>query len=79
MKIESVTGKMYEVALDDSWTVKDLNEAIFDLAHIPVDKQRLKFEGNELCPSRSDLTLSTYGMTNDSKITLQCKLNGGML
>ncbi len=77
MKIETVTGQVYEIAVDNSWTVGDLNEAIFDLVQVPSDKQRLKFEGNQLCPSRSDVPLSTYGITNDSKITLQGKLRGG--
>ncbi len=77
MKIETVTGQMYEIAVDDSWTIRDLNEAIFDLAQIPADKQRLKFEGTQLCLSRSDAPLSAYGIGNDAKITLQGKLRGG--
>ncbi len=28
MKIQTVTGQVFEVTIDDSWTVRDLNEAV---------------------------------------------------
>lgn len=77
MKILTAAGQAYSVTVDDSWTVRDLNEAITEIVHIPVDKQHLQYRGRDLCCTRTDLPLSHYGIANDAELMLLGKLKGG--
>jgi hypothetical protein len=76
MKIKTAAGQVYTVNVEDSWTVKDLNEAIVDLVHIPADKQNIQYNGQTLCTSRN-VPLSEYGIANDTEVMLMGKLKGG--
>lgn len=77
MKIVTAAGQVYSLNVADSWTVKDLNEAITDLVHIPANKQHLQYRGRDLCCTRDDITLSHYGISNNAEVLLMGKLKGG--
>lgn len=78
--IESHTGRLYVVALDDTEfqgaTVLDLKHKFEALDGIPVSQQRLTFQRQEL---NDNFLLSHYGIQNDAHINVSLRLRGGGL
>lgn len=73
--MKTLTGKMIEIhSRIGSIFVEDLKRRISESEGIPVDDQRLVFEGKQLENGRM---LSGYGIKHDSTIYLILKLRGG--
>lgn len=65
--MKSLTGHTYTVSVAESFTVKTLKERVQDRAGIPIDQQRIVFQGRELS---NKLTLGSAGVRRDSTLHL---------
>lgn len=75
--IKTLTGKNLELVVPISCTVYDLMEEILMSEGIPIDQQRVIFEGKQLT-GYEEMTLINFGITNNSVIHLVLRLRGGM-
>ncbi|KAJ3426080.1 hypothetical protein M0812_28528 [Anaeramoeba flamelloides] len=75
--ISTYSGKSLCIPYEKTNAVKDVKEKIFQKIKIPLEAQRLSYQGKDL---QNELTLFDYGITNQSivDITLFLKLKGGM-
>ena len=72
--VKTLTGRGINVPVDLSDTVEGLKDTIKDQEGIPIDQQRLMFEGNQLEDER---TLEYYRIQNESILHLVLRLRGG--
>lgn len=75
MKIKRVTGEVIEVAVDGDMTLEDLVETIHAKWDLPVNHQRIKFNGKAL--KKAGMRLVDYGITDDSEVYVTMNLHGG--
>jgi hypothetical protein len=69
--VRSLTGRTYTVTVAESFTVKMLKERVQDQTGIPLDQQRILFEGRQLS---SKVTLGSAGVKRDSILHLVLRL-----
>jgi len=72
--VKTLTGRDINVPVDLSDTVEALKDTINDQEGIPIDQQRLIFEGNQIEDER---TLQYYRIQNESTLHLVLRLRGG--
>jgi len=72
--IKTLQGKTITMDVNDSDTIGAIKHRIFEKEGIPVDQQRLVFNGKQLEDAQ---TISSYGIEADSNIHLVLRLKGG--
>lgn len=69
--VKSLTGRTYTVTVAESITVKTLKERVQDQTGIPIDQQRIIFQGRQLS---SKVTLGSAGVQRDATLHLVLRL-----
>jgi len=72
--IKTLSGKTIAMDIDDSDTIGVIKQRIFEKEGIPVDQQRLVFNGKQLEDAQ---TVGSYGIEAESNIHLVLRLKGG--
>ncbi|XP_056602307.1 polyubiquitin-like [Triplophysa dalaica] len=72
VKNEKGTTSTYDI--DPNETVNQLQQKIFNKGRVPLDQQRLIYNGKQLEPGRM---LKDYDITNQSTIHMTLRLRGG--
>ncbi|ORM41872.1 Dynamin-related protein DNM1 [Babesia sp. Xinjiang] len=75
IKLNSLMGQKLEVDVEPSDTVLDLKRKLSTKQKLPVDQQRIIFEGKML---QDNKTLAEYNIKNNSVIHMVLRLRGGM-
>ena len=73
--IKTLAGKTITMDINDNDTIGSIKGKIFEKEGIPVDQQRLVFNGKQL---EDNQTVNSYGIENDSSIHLVLRLKGGL-
>lgn len=73
--VKTLTGTMIRLEVEPSNSVEALKTMIWEAEGIPLDQQRLIFNGKQLEEGR---TLSVYNITSGSIMHLILRLRGGM-
>ena len=68
VKVNSFSGGEFTINTYCVWTLETLKAKIHAKTGIPVDEQRLIFDGNVL--QHDDQTLSSYGLRQEAEATL---------
>lgn len=74
--IKTLQGKSITLDVKDDDTVQSIKDKIKDIEGIPVDQQRLVFNGKQL---EDGNTIADYGIQADSSIHLVLRLRGGCM
>ena len=69
--IKTLTGKIVELYLDDNDTILDVKKKICEKEGIPIEEQRLIFQGRQL---EDNKTIEYYNISNESTLQLVLKL-----
>ena len=72
--IKTLQGKTMPMEIQDTDTVGSVKAKIHEKEGIPVDQQRLVFNGKQL---EDNMTMKDYNIDNDSSIHLVLRLKGG--
>lgn len=72
--VRTLTGSSLAFSHSPNTTIIDLKRSIFEAQQIPVDQQRLVFQGKQL---EDGNTLGDYGIGPDASIHLVLRLRGG--
>ena len=72
--IKTLQGKTITLDVSDSDTISSIKEKLHEKEGIPVDQQRLVFNGKQLEDAN---TIGDYGIQADSNIHLVLRLRGG--
>lgn len=72
--IKTLQGKTMPMEVQDSDTIGSIKSKIHEKEGIPVDQQRLVFNGKQL---EDNMKISDYGIQSDSSIHLVLRLKGG--
>jgi len=72
--IKTLQGKNITLDVSDTDTIQSIKDKIRDIEGIPVDQQRLVFNGKQLEDAN---TIADYGIEADSSIHLVLRLRGG--
>ena len=72
--LKTLQGKTIPMEVQDGDTIASIKAKIHEKEGIPVDQQRLVFNGKQLEDANS---VSDYGITNDSNVHLVLRLKGG--
>lgn len=72
--IKTLSGKTIPMDVNDSDTIGTIKQRIFEKEGIPVDQQRLVFNGKQL---EDGMTIGSYGIESESNIHLVLRLKGG--
>ena len=73
--VKTLQGKNITLDIDDSTTIGNIKEKIRDKEGIPVDQQRIVYNGKQL---EDDQTVGNYNIGNESTLHLVLRLRGGM-
>jgi len=73
--VKTLTGKTLTIPVNNSSTVRDLKNSIWDMEGIPSDQQRIIFSGKQLEDER---TMREYGVMPEASLFLVLMLRGGM-
>ncbi len=72
--IKTLQGKTMTLEVSDADTIQSVKNKIFEKEGIPVDQQRLVFNGKQL---EDNMTIADYNIQADSNIHLVLRLRGG--
>ncbi len=72
--LKTLQGKTIPMDVNDSDTIGSIKQRIFEKEGIPVDQQRLVFNGKQLEDAQ---TVGSYGIEADSNVHLVLRLKGG--
>ena len=72
--IKTLQGKTMTVNVNDEDTIESIKQKILDKEGIPIEQQRLVFNGKQL---EDDQTVGGYNLENNSNIHLVLRLKGG--
>jgi ubiquitin C len=72
--VKTLTGKTICISLSDGLTVRQVKEEIQKLEQIPIDQQRLVFQGKQL---EDNDTLKYYEVGPNATVHLVLRLRGG--
>ena len=72
--IKTLSGKTIPMDINDSDTIGSIKQRIFEKEGIPIDQQRLVFNGKQLEDAQ---TIGSYGIEADSNVHLVLRLKGG--
>ena len=72
--VRTLTGKTLCISQNDEMTVQQVKEEICKLENIPVDQQRLVYQGKQL---EDNYNLKYYEINNGSTLHLVLRLKGG--
>ena len=72
--VKTLQGKNITLDVNDDDTVESIKKKINDIDGIPIDQQRLVFNGKQL---ENTNTIKDYGIESDSTIHLVLRLQGG--
>jgi len=72
--IKTLQGKTMPMEVQDTDTIGSIKNRIHEKEGIPVDQQRLVFNGKQL---EDNLKVSDYGISQDSAVHLVLRLKGG--
>jgi ubiquitin C len=73
--IKTLQGKTMTLDVSDTDTIQSVKNKIFEKEGIPVDQQRLVFNGKQL---EDNMTIADYNIQADSNIHLVLRLRGGL-
>lgn len=71
--VKTLTGKSIVIDLNENMTIGQVKAHVEQLENIPVDQQRLIYQGKQLDDAQ---TLGDYNITNDASIHLVLRLRG---
>ena len=71
--IKTLQGKNITIEVDDTDTIDSIKKQIYDKEGIPVDQQRIVFNGKQL---EDNQTISNYNIGSDSTLHLVLRLRG---
>ena len=74
--IKTLTGKTLCLSVNSNDTVNEIKQKIQQKEGIPLEQQRLVFNGKQL---EDNLKLGEYNISNDSTIHLVLRLRGGLV
>lgn len=72
--VKTLSGKTLSMKVQGTDTIQKLKEMINDREGVPVDQQRLIFQGKQLDDNK---TLTDYGVQSENTIHLVLRLRGG--
>lgn len=73
--VKTFTGKRICLDVENENTIEYLKQKVQDMESIPLNQQRLIFEGNELMDCR---TLSDYNIPKEATLIVVLRLRGGL-
>tara|TARA_B110000908_G_C10141109_1_gene396827 strand:+ start:508 stop:780 length:273 start_codon:yes stop_codon:yes gene_type:complete len=71
--VKTLTGKSIVIDMNQNMTIGQVKAHIENIENIPVDQQRLIYQGKQL---EDQMTLGDYNITNDATIHLVLRLRG---
>jgi len=74
--IKTLQGKNITLDVKNTDTIASIKDKIKDIEGIPVDQQRIVFNGKQL---EDNNTIADYGIEADSSLHLVLRLRGGMV
>lgn len=74
INVRTLTGKIFPLTVTSSNTVVELMEMIMCKEGIPLDQQRLIFNGKQM---HEDRMISEYQVCDGSQVDLVLRLRGG--
>jgi effector-binding domain-containing protein len=75
--IKTLTGKNIVVDYNPDMTVMELKQFINTTSNIPIDQQRLIYQGKQM--DNDDYKIKDYNVMKDSSVHLVLKLRGGVV
>ena len=72
--VKTLTGKSISITLDPNMTIGMVKQKVFECEAIPVDQQRLIFQGKQLDDNQ---TIGSYAISADNTLHLVLRLRGG--
>ncbi|KAF3935211.1 hypothetical protein ABW19_dt0200785 [Dactylella cylindrospora] len=72
--VKTLTGRTYQVKVNDDWQIGAIKEVILEMGGVPPDQQRLIFAGKQL---EDDRTIGDYKIQNEATIQQVLRLRGG--
>jgi hypothetical protein len=72
--VKTLTGKTIICSLNPEMTIGEVKRQISDAEQIPVDQQRLVYQGKQL---EDDQTLGSYAISDSCTLHLVLRLRGG--
>ena len=74
--IKTLQGKSITLSIADEDTIESVKQKIFEKEGIPIDQQRLVFNGKQL---EDNQTIGSYGLEDSSSVHLVLRLRGGTI
>lgn len=74
--VKTLTGKTICISLNDDMTIRRVKEEVAALENIPVEQQRLVYQGKQL---EDNQTVKYYEISEGATLHLVLRLKGGTL